>query len=302
MEAAPPTILCRGVTKRYDLGARSVEALRGVDLSLDGAGFYAVMGSSGSGKSTLMHLVAGLDRPTSGEVTVAGERVDRMNEAQLTLFRRRKIGIVFQHFNLLPSMSALDNVMLPALLDGMPRAASESRARELLEELGVAQRAAGGRVAHAPVDGLAQRCRALAVGQLQLGARARQAHVDQRHEAAAAGLHLNRRSHKGGGGSAAWMPPMRLAGCLLAAACGRSASRTMRPFSGGDARDSALGRGGSRGAGDRKGRQDAGVQADIAGTANRKRVSGMATDRQAISSAHNCSITWSSWCRAFGMV
>jgi len=141
MEAAPPTILCRGVTKRYDLGARSVEALRGVDLSLDGAGFYAVMGSSGSGKSTLMHLVAGLDRPTSGEVTVAGERVDRMNEAQLTLFRRRKIGIVFQHFNLLPSMSALDNVMLPALLDGMPRAASESRARELLEELGVAQRA-----------------------------------------------------------------------------------------------------------------------------------------------------------------
>ncbi len=141
MEAAPPTILCRGVTKRYDLGARSVEALRGVDLSLDGAGFYAVMGSSGSGKSTLMHLVAGLDRPTSGEVTVAGERVDRMSEAQLTLFRRRKIGIVFQHFNLLPSMSALDNVMLPALLDGMPRAASESRARELLEELGVAQRA-----------------------------------------------------------------------------------------------------------------------------------------------------------------
>ena len=99
------------------------------------------MGSSGSGKSTLMHLVAGLDRPTSGEVTVAGERVDLMSEAQLTLFRRRKIGIVFQHFNLLPSMSALDNVMLPALLDGMPHAASESRARELLEELGVAQRA-----------------------------------------------------------------------------------------------------------------------------------------------------------------
>jgi putative ABC transport system ATP-binding protein len=141
MDAAPPTILCRGVTKRYELGARSVEALRGVDLSLDGAGFYAVMGSSGSGKSTLMHLVAGLDRPTSGEVTVAGERVDLMSEAQLTLFRRRKIGIVFQHFNLLPSMSALDNVMLPALLDGMPHAASESRARELLEELGVAQRA-----------------------------------------------------------------------------------------------------------------------------------------------------------------
>ena len=141
MQSAPPTILCRGVTKRYDLGARSVEALRGVDLEIAGSGFYAIMGSSGSGKSTLMHLVAGLDRPTAGEVHVAGARVDRMSEAELTRYRRRQIGIVFQHFNLLPSMSALDNVMLPALLDGMPRAASESRARELLEELGVGARA-----------------------------------------------------------------------------------------------------------------------------------------------------------------
>jgi len=141
MESAPPTIICRGVTKSYDLGARSVEALRGVDLEIAGAGFYAVMGSSGSGKSTLMHLIAGLDRPTAGEVTVAGARVDRMSEAELTRYRRRQIGIVFQHFNLLPSMTALDNVMLPALLDGMPRAASEARARELLEELGVGARA-----------------------------------------------------------------------------------------------------------------------------------------------------------------
>jgi len=141
MQSAPPTILCRGVTKRYDLGARSVEALRGVDLEIAGAGFFAIMGSSGSGKSTLMHLVAGLDRPTSGEVTVAGARVDRMSEAELTRYRRRQIGIVFQHFNLLPSMTALDNVMLPALLDGMPRAASERRARELLDELGVGARA-----------------------------------------------------------------------------------------------------------------------------------------------------------------
>ncbi|MFN7886519.1 MAG: ABC transporter ATP-binding protein [Phycisphaerae bacterium] len=141
MESAPTTIICRGVTKSYDLGARSVEALRGVDLELGGAGFYAIMGSSGSGKSTLMHLVAGLDRPTAGEITVAGARVDRMSESELTRYRRRQIGIVFQHFNLLPSMTALDNVMLPALLDGMPRAASESRARQLLEELGVGARA-----------------------------------------------------------------------------------------------------------------------------------------------------------------
>ncbi len=138
---ATPTVLCRGVTKRYELGARSVDALRGVDLAIEGAGFYAIMGASGSGKSTLMHLVAGLDRPTAGEVSVAGVRVDRMSEAELTMYRRRQVGIVFQHFNLLPSMTALENVMLPALLDGMSRAASESRARQLMDELGVEERA-----------------------------------------------------------------------------------------------------------------------------------------------------------------
>jgi putative ABC transport system ATP-binding protein len=134
-------VLCRGVTKRYELGARSVDALRGIDLAIEGAGFYAIMGASGSGKSTLMHLVAGLDRPTAGEVSVAGVRIDRMSEAELTMYRRRQVGIVFQHFNLLPSMTALENVMLPALLDGMSRAASESRARQLMDELGVEERA-----------------------------------------------------------------------------------------------------------------------------------------------------------------
>ena len=138
---ATPTVLCRGVTKRYELGARSVDALRGIDLAIAGAGFYAIMGASGSGKSTLMHLVAGLDRPTAGEVSVAGVRVDRMSEAELTMYRRRQVGIVFQHFNLLPSMTALENVMLPALLDGMSRAASETRARQLMDELGVEERA-----------------------------------------------------------------------------------------------------------------------------------------------------------------
>jgi len=136
-----PRLSCRGVRKSYGIGARSVEALRGVDLEIDSAGFYAVMGASGSGKSTLMHLVAGLDRPSSGEVSVAGHRIDLMNERELTRYRRREIGIVFQHFNLLPSMSALDNVMLPALLDGIPRATSEARARLLLDELGVGARA-----------------------------------------------------------------------------------------------------------------------------------------------------------------
>jgi len=141
MEAAPPNLFCRGVVKIYELASRRVEALRGVDLEIAGAGFFAVMGASGSGKSTLMHLVGGLDRPTAGEITVAGARVDRMTESELTRYRRRTIGIVFQHFNLLPSMSALDNVMLPALLDGLSRKDAEPRARELLGELGVAERA-----------------------------------------------------------------------------------------------------------------------------------------------------------------
>ena len=76
MQAQTPSILCRGVTKSYDLGARTVDALRGVDLAIEGAGFYAIMGASGSGKSTLMHLIAGLDRPTAGSIEVAGVRID----------------------------------------------------------------------------------------------------------------------------------------------------------------------------------------------------------------------------------
>ena len=141
MQPSTPSIFCRGVTKAYDLGARTVDALRGVDLAIDGAGFYAIMGASGSGKSTLMHLIAGLDRPTSGSIEVAGLRIDALGERDLTLYRRRRIGIVFQHFNLLPSMTALDNVILPALLDGIERRDAEKRARELLDDLGVGARA-----------------------------------------------------------------------------------------------------------------------------------------------------------------
>ncbi len=145
MQPAAHSILCRGVVKNYDLGAgssaRRVAALRGIDLEIRGSGFFAIMGASGSGKSTLMHLLAGLDRPSSGEVHVAGQRIDSMSERDLTNYRRRSIGIVFQSFNLLPSMSALDNVILPALLDSQPRAASERRARELLADLGVVDRA-----------------------------------------------------------------------------------------------------------------------------------------------------------------
>jgi putative ABC transport system ATP-binding protein len=136
------TIQVRGVEKSYGgAGGRRVEALRGVDLSIDEAGFYGIMGPSGSGKSTLLHLLAALDRPDRGSIEVAGQRVDAMSERELTLFRRHRIGIVFQQFNLIGTLSAVDNVALPAMLAGEKRGPRERRAMELLERLGLAERA-----------------------------------------------------------------------------------------------------------------------------------------------------------------
>ncbi|MBL9148510.1 MAG: ABC transporter ATP-binding protein [Phycisphaerae bacterium] len=133
-------IVVRGVQKRYRTGDRTVDALRGLDLHVAGAGFVAVMGASGSGKSTLLHLLAGLDRADAGELSVRGVRVDRLTEAELTLYRRRAIGIVFQQFNLLPTLTALDNVMLPGVLDGRDRRWLRERALTLLAELGLEAR------------------------------------------------------------------------------------------------------------------------------------------------------------------
>ena len=139
------TLSVSGLEKRFASPSRTedrphVEALRGVDLTINEPGFYAVMGRSGSGKSTLLHLLAGLDRPDAGEIWMGGEPVHSMSEAQLVLYRRRAIGIVFQQFNLLPTLDALGNVMLPGVLDRAPRRELESQARALLEELGLAQR------------------------------------------------------------------------------------------------------------------------------------------------------------------
>ena len=130
----------RSLRKSFVQGGKTVAALRGADLAIREPGFYAVMGRSGSGKSTLLHLLAGLDRPDSGEIVVAGSRVHAMPERELVAYRRRTIGVVFQQFNLLPTLDALGNVMLPGVLDGRPRAELESRARALLGELGLADR------------------------------------------------------------------------------------------------------------------------------------------------------------------
>jgi putative ABC transport system ATP-binding protein len=135
------TVRVTGVHKSYRTGRRRIDALRGVDLEIDGPGFEAVMGPSGSGKSTLLHLLAALDRPDSGSIEVDGARLDAMSERDLTIFRRRRIGLVFQQFNLISTLTALDNVALPALLDGMARHERRSRAEALLASLGLAERA-----------------------------------------------------------------------------------------------------------------------------------------------------------------
>jgi putative ABC transport system ATP-binding protein len=121
------------VTKRYDDDA--APALARVSLEVADGESLAVMGPSGSGKSTLLNLVAGLDRPTSGEVWVGGERVDKLSETGLARFRRRQVGMIFQFFNLLDDMTVMDNVLLPAQLAGLPAGKARARAAELLAAL-----------------------------------------------------------------------------------------------------------------------------------------------------------------------
>jgi putative ABC transport system ATP-binding protein len=121
------------VTKRYDGSGQP--AVDGITLEIAPGEAVAVMGPSGSGKSTLLNLIAGLDRPTNGTITVAGQRIDRLSEAGMARCRRRQIGMIFQFFNLLDDLTVADNVLLPAQLAGMRRSQARARARELLATL-----------------------------------------------------------------------------------------------------------------------------------------------------------------------
>jgi putative ABC transport system ATP-binding protein len=136
--AATAAVAARALTRRYGDGESAVDALRGVSLEVPAGQFTAVMGPSGSGKSTLMHLLAGLDRPTSGTVHVGGEDISAMADRQLTKLRRRHIGFVFQSFNLLPTLTAEENVCLPLAIARVKPAAADVDA--LLERVGLSER------------------------------------------------------------------------------------------------------------------------------------------------------------------
>jgi putative ABC transport system ATP-binding protein len=128
------------VIKRFRQGDRDVSALAGVSLDVAEGAFLAVMGASGSGKSTLLHLMAGLATPDSGRVVIRGENLAEMNDRQLTLFRRHHIGLVFQSFNLIPTLTAEENVALPLLLDGKSESDVRPKVREMMESLGLTSR------------------------------------------------------------------------------------------------------------------------------------------------------------------
>jgi len=133
------------IVKHFRQGDRDVTALAGVSLDVAEGAFLAIMGASGSGKSTLLHLMAGLAVPDSGRIVIRGENLAEMNDRQLTLFRRRHIGLVFQSFNLIPTLTAEENVALPLLLDGQRESDVRPKVRSVMESLGMS-----GRLTHRP--------------------------------------------------------------------------------------------------------------------------------------------------------
>ena len=133
-----PAVVAAGVTRRYGEGETAVDALRGIDLTVERGRLTAIMGPSGSGKSTLMHILAGLDRPTAGTVEIDGIEITRLDDTALTKLRRDHIGFVFQFFNLLPMLSAEENVVLPLSISG--EKPDRGWLTELLQKTGLADR------------------------------------------------------------------------------------------------------------------------------------------------------------------
>jgi putative ABC transport system ATP-binding protein len=135
-----PILAAKSLTKTYRMGEVTVSALAGVDFSVERGEFVAIMGPSGSGKSTLLHLLGGLDYPTSGEVYLNDQPLSGLSDDQITRLRRRKVGFIFQFYNLLPTLSAAENVGLPTLIDGQPLNRQRAHIAELLALVGLSDR------------------------------------------------------------------------------------------------------------------------------------------------------------------
>lgn len=142
-----PLVLAEDLVREYHLGGTTVRALNGLDLRLDGGQFVSVVGPSGAGKSTLLHVLGALDAPTSGTIRVAGVDLGGLDDDAASTFRRHQVGFVFQFFNLVPTMSAWENVALPKLLDNQSLRTAKPRAVQLLKRVGL-----GERVDHRPAE------------------------------------------------------------------------------------------------------------------------------------------------------
>jgi len=135
-----PILSARGLSKSYAMGRRTLEVLRGVDLDVARGEFLALRGASGAGKSTLLHLMGGLDSPNAGQIIFDGQNLARFSDGELTHFRNRRVGFVFQAYHLLPELTALENVCLPARVARISAATAEKRGRELLVRAGLGER------------------------------------------------------------------------------------------------------------------------------------------------------------------
>jgi putative ABC transport system ATP-binding protein len=140
-------IRAENLRREYQMGQETVHALDGIDLTVAEGDFLGIMGPSGSGKSTLLYLLGGLDRPTAGQIRVQGRELTELDENSLAAYRSEQVGFVFQVFNLVPTMTALENVEFPMLFAGVPPAARSDRARALLDLVGL-----GGRIDHKPTE------------------------------------------------------------------------------------------------------------------------------------------------------
>ena len=137
MKQAQPVITVKDLYKIYRVGETRVRALNGVDFTINRGDFCSIVGTSGSGKSTLLNMMAGLEKPTKGEIVIAGEHMEKKTENQLVAFRREHIGFIFQSFNLLGTMNAIENVALPLTFQGMDKKSRNKKAEEMLDLVGL---------------------------------------------------------------------------------------------------------------------------------------------------------------------